>query len=412
MLKGLAFNPMRIHMKLLIGFLAALSGTAALQGQTRHGKRPMIADTHNDVVSQVMLLGKNVETDLTGRTHTDVTRLTASGLGVQVFSIFCDESYGQGTAFKMAIRQIDSLNALVSRHSNQLALAQSANDIAQAAKAQKLACMLGVEGGHMIENRMDYLDSLYSRGARYMTLTWNNSTPWATSAKDETEGNLPAPYLRRGFAMADRGLDSMGRAVVQRMQQLGMMVDISHVGEATFKDVLAMATKPVIASHSSVYAICPHRRNLKDYQIKAIAKNKGFIGVNFYSGFLDSSYSKRQLAFQLAHKAEKDSLLALGKKDYQVDDWFAQRYGAVWQALRPPLSVLIDHIDYIVKLTGPKYVGLGSDFDGIESAPQQLNGVESFSVIATGLKARGYSAKNIKRIMGGNFMRVLRANER
>ena len=164
----------------------------------------------------------------------------------------------------------------------------------KAVKKNKLACLSGVEGGHMIEDNMDYLDSFYKRGVRYMTLSWNNSTSWSTSAMDETQ---------HAFNVTPYGLNDFGKQVVKKMNQLGMMVDVSHVGEKTFWDVMSTTTKPVIASHSSVYALCPVFRNLKDDQIKAIAKNGGVIQVNFYSAFLDSTYFKNMNAFVKIHQA-------------------------------------------------------------------------------------------------------------
>jgi membrane dipeptidase len=341
-----------------------------------------------------------------------MARLKAGGMKVQVFSIFCDERYGKGTAFAKANRHMDSLMAIINRHPNELQLATTPAQIKRVNKNGKIACMMGVEGGHMIEDRLDYLNSLYRRGARYMTLTWNNSTSWATSAKDETENTIPDIYLKKGFAMADRGLDSVGVSVVKRMEALGMMVDISHVGEATFKDVLKMAKKPVIASHSSVYALCPHRRNLKDYQLKAIRENNGVVFVNFYSGFLDSVYERRKNDFLQNHRAERDSLREAGKVAYEIDGILSKKYPEESGKLRPPLSVLMDHIDYIVKLIGINHVGLGSDFDGIESAPQGLEGVQDFPKITLALLDRGYSNRDIKKILGGNFMRVLKATSK
>jgi membrane dipeptidase len=189
-----------------------------------------------------------------------------------------------------------------------------------------------------------------------------------------------------------------------------MMVDISHTGEMTVRDVLQISTKPVIASHSSVYALCPVPRNLKDDQIRAIAKNKGVIQVNFYSGFLDSNYVRRLDEFINRHKKEYDSLLALKLPNYLMNDILSKRYPLESSQLRPPLSALIDHINYIVKLVGVDYVGLGSDFDGIESAPQGLDGVQDFPKITEALLKKGYSEKDIDKILGGNFLRVFKAN--
>lgn len=396
----------------MIILLFMLHSIGNINAQKNLHQKAILVDTHNDVISQIVLRGKAIDEDLTGKAHTDIARLKSGGVDVQIFSIFCDESFGMGTAFKMAIRQIDSVDAIISRHPDLMVKTYTTTDISAAIKANKIACLTGVEGGHMIENRMDYLDSFYNRGARYLTLTWNNSTSWATSAKDETEGTLPPSNLRQGKGVADKGLDSLGVAIVQHMNALGMLIDVSHMGEATIQDVLRVSKKPIIASHSSVYALCPFRRNLKDDQIKAIAKNGGVVDINFYSGFLDSNYDRRKKAFQTLHKTESDSLVKLGKKDYEIDQWFGEKYKVELENLRPPLSLLIDHIDYIVKLVGPKYVGLGSDFDGIESAPKGLDGVQDYPAITKALQEKGYSAKNIKRILGGNFMRVLKANER
>ncbi|HSK13026.1 MAG TPA: membrane dipeptidase, partial [Phnomibacter sp.] len=264
----------------------------------------------------------------------------------------------------------------------------------------------------MIEDRIDYLDSLYRRGARYMTLTWNNSTSWATSGKDETEGTIPEYYIGRGFARVDKGLDSLGKAVVQHMEAIGMMVDISHVGEATFWDVMKMAGKPVIASHSSAYSLCPHRRNLKDDQLRAIGRNGGVVFINFYSGFLDSTYEHRKNAFVQRHRIERDSLREAGWVSYEIDTWLSKLYPDEAGTLRPPISLLIDHIDHVVQVAGIDHVGLGSDFDGIESAPQGLEGVQDFPKITAALMDRGYSSKDIKKILGGNFMRVLKTTSK
>jgi len=371
-------------------------------------RKALLADTHNDVLSQVVISGGDVAKDLTGKAHTDIERMKKGGIDVQMFSIFCDERYGKGTAFAMANREMDSLDAIILRHADVFLKATGPDHIRQARKAGKIAAMMGVEGGHMMEDRMDFLDSLYKRGARYMTLTWNNSTSWATSGKDETENSVPEIFLKKGFARADRGLDSFGIAVVKRMEEIGMMVDISHVGEATFNHVLAIATKPVIASHSSVYSLCPHRRNLKDHQLKAIQKNGGVVFLNFYSGFLDSAYEKRKTDFLQAHRAERDSLREAGMASYEIDTYLSKVYYEEADALRPSLDILISHIDYLVKLIGVDHVGLGSDFDGIESAPKGLDGVEDFPEITSALILRGYKPRDIRKILGGNFLRVLK----
>jgi membrane dipeptidase len=196
------------------------------------------------------------------------------------------------------------------------------------------------------------------------------------------------------------------------MNALGMMVDISHVGEKTFWDVINTTTKPVIASHSSVYNICPHQRNLKDDQIKAIAKNGGVIQVNFYSGFLDSTYTRKKDIFFVKHKSESDSLSKSGMSENMVENYMFSKYRNEVQALRPPFSLLMQHIEYIINLVGVDYVGLGSDFDGIESSPLQLDDVTSYPLITKALVEKGYSEKDIDKILGVNLLRVLKAIER
>ncbi len=366
-------------------------------------RNAIVTDTHNDVLSTVTMKGMNIETDLTGQSHSDIARFKKGGIDVQVFSIFCNERFGKDTAFKYANAEMDSLYAIVNRNPSAMAIVTSPAALTAAVKQKKFACMMGVEGGHMIEDRMDYLDSLFKKGARYMTLTWNNSTSWATSAADETKNNLP---------FGTKGLTSFGKEIVKHMNALGMIVDVSHVGEQTFWDAINTTTKPVIASHSCAWTLCPVPRNLKDEQIKAIGRNGGVIDINFYSGFLDSNYMKRKEIFLSAHKAERDSMLQLKRASYEIDEWISKKYKKEADDLRPPLSLLIDHIDYMVKLIGADHVGLGSDFDGIESAPKELNDVSDMPLITKALLERGYSRKDIKKILGGNFIRVFKANAR
>lgn len=361
----------------------------------------VVADTHNDVLSTVTMHGMDIGQDLSGKTHSDIARFKKGGIDIQVFSIFCDEKFGKDTAFKFANIEMDSLYAITSRHPESMMIVKSPSDLKKALKSGKLACMMGVEGGHMIEDKMENLDSLYRKGARYMTLTWNNSTSWATSAADESKNNLP---------FGTKGLTAFGKSIVRRMNELGIIVDISHVGEQTFWDAIQTTTKPVIASHSCAWSLCPVPRNMKDEQIKAVGKNGGVIQVNFYSGFVDSNYNKRKEIFIKQFKAEHDSLAALKWPYYDIDEWIAKKHAVEANTLRPPLSLLIDHIDYIVKLAGVDHVGLGSDFDGIESAPLGLDGVQDMPLITKALLERGYSDKDIKKILGGNFVRVFKAN--
>ncbi|MFY8089755.1 MAG: dipeptidase [Chitinophagaceae bacterium] len=386
---------------LLVISTLLLSSSFAQKAATLH-KKSIVIDTHNDVISGVIIKGKSIETNLLGKAHTDIQRMQEGGIDVQFFSIFCDERYGKNAAFAFANRQIDSLYAIVNRNSSAMQLANNYFDLKRVVSQKKIACMIGVEGGHMIEDNINYLDSLYKRGARYLTLTWNNSTSWATSAKDEVKN----PNL------AFKGLTPLGKQIVQRMNALGMLVDLSHVGEQTFYDAIATSTKPIIVSHSCVHKLCGHLRNLKDDQIKAVAKNGGVIHLNFYSGFLDSNYMKNKDAFLLQYKPIVDSLKLKGVPEYELEDVVMAMYPKEADKLRPPFELLMQHIDYIKNLVGVDYIGLGSDFDGIESAPIGLDGVQNFPSITEALLNRGYTKKEVEKILGLNFLRVLKANEK
>ena len=378
----------------------------AVNSQAQSGKKihynAILVDSHNDFLSKAVEAHIVFDSDLKGITQTDLKRMREGGVKVQVWSIFCDDHYGKGSAFKYANQELDSLFAIVGRNPKTMQIVFSYKEIMRAVANHKLACLSGVEGGHMIEDNLNYIDSFYKRGVRYMTLSWNNSTSWSTSAMDESQ---------HAFIVTPYGLNDFGKQVVRKMNQLGMMVDVSHVGEKTFWDVISTTTKPVIASHSSVYTLCPVFRNLKDDQIKAIAKNGGVIQVNFYSGFLDSTYLRKIEAFVKLHQAEYDSLAAKKISGMMAGVYFSRKYKDEFEHMRAPFSLLFDHIDYIVKLVGVDYVGLGSDFDGIDSAPVGLDGVEDFPKITEGLIKRGYSESDIKKILGGNFLRVLKANE-
>jgi len=388
-----------MKLKILIICILASQQIFAQTYQKIHADA-IVVDTHNDILSTMLDKGISIEQDLKGITHSDLSRWKQGGLDVQLFSVWCDGS--QKDPFYYALREIDTLDAIVKRNPDKIVEVANSKELYTAVKQNKIAAMFGVEGGHMIENDLSKLDSLYKRGARYMTLTWNNSTPWATSAYDE----------KFTKDLSHKGLTDFGKQVVLRMNQLGMLVDVSHVGEHTFWDVMNTSSLPVIASHSSVYNLCPHQRNLKDDQIKAIAKNRGVIQINFYSGYLDSTYLRKEQAFIENHKTEHDSLAKSGINDWDVLVHLFQKYPDEEYKIRPPFSLLIDHIEYIIRLVGVDYVGLGSDFDGVNSLPQQINDVTAYPLITKALVERGYSKKDIQKILGGNFLRVLAANAR
>ncbi len=391
----------------LLLFILFTSATAFAQRSKKIHFKSVLIDTHNDFPEKALDKGLSFDQSLKGKTHSDLQRMKEGGVDAQFFSIWCD---GQEKApYAMANRQMDTVMAWTNRNPDKMGQAFTAKDIIKITKQKKLAVLFGVEGGHMIENDLGKLDALYKRGVRYMTLTWNNSTDWATSAAYEASPN-PS---QEGALEPERkkGLTDFGKQVVHHMNELGMLIDLSHVGEQTFWDVINTTTKPVLVSHSCVYKLCPHRRNLKDEQIKAVAKNGGVIHLNFYSGFLDSTFETRSDAFIEKHKIEMDSLKKINPEPYFMQFYLFDKYPDEVKGLRPPLSLLLDHLDYIVKLVGVDYAGLGSDFDGVNSLPEGLEGVEDFPKITEELVKRGYSKKDIRKILGGNLLRVLKANE-
>jgi membrane dipeptidase len=391
-------------MPLKLSLFALVSLTminAAAQSYKKIHDRAIVIDGHNDVLCAGVDSAFSFDQDLTGKTHSDLNRMKKGGVDVQIFSVWCDGDKKQ--PFSYANQQIDTLWAWTNRNPDKMQFVFTPADLQKAVKQKKLGAMLGVEGGHMIENDLNKLDSFYKRGVRYMTLTWNNSTPWASSAADESRNKVPNPK---------KGLNDFGKQIIKRMNELGMMIDISHAGEQTFRDVINLTTKPVIASHSCVYNICPVYRNLKDEQIKAIAKNGGVIMVNFYPGFLDTVWRNKTNEFDKQHKAEEDSIIKLHDESFMIRYLYWKYPKEMKEIDRVPLSVLIDHIDYIVKLVGADYVGLGSDFDGIDDPEQGLNGngVVDFPKITEALLQRGYKKKDVEKILGTNFIRVFKAN--
>lgn len=397
-------------MKIKLLFLSILfSQQLHAQSYQKIHRKAIVVDTHNDILMQAADKGMVFDQDLTGKTHSDLNRMKKGGLDVQLFSVYCDGDLKNPYAY--ANREMDSLDAVVARNPDKIAKVASYAELMKAVKQHKIAALFGVEGGHMIENDLNKLEAIYKRGARYLTLTHNIAPVWATSAADEQAPPKSSPEGRTLNSEGKKGLTKFGIEVVQKMNELGMMIDVSHLGDQSFWDVIKITTKPIIASHSSVYSLVPHRRNLKDEQIKAIAKNGGVIQINFNPGFIDSSFDRKETAFFKRHKAESDSLTKAGMEEWYMMDYLFKKYDAEAELMRPPLSMLIDHFEYIIKLVGVDYVGLGSDFDGINLTPRQLDDVTTYPLITKALVEKGYGKKDINKILGGNLLRVLKANE-
>ena len=382
-------------MKYLVPIFMAFSIGA--EAQAIHYKSVLV-DTHNDAVTACIEKKVSLDQDLKGINHSDLKRFKQGGIDYQLFSIWCDGK--KANPFEWAMREMDTIDAVAARNPDKIVVAKSWEQIQKTLAEGKIVAQYGVEGGHMIEDDINRLDLFYKRGVRYMTLTWNNSPSWASSHADEKDPKYKG----------HKGLTSFGKQIINRMNKLGIIVDISHVGETTFWDAIKTTTKPVIASHSNAYAICPVSRNLKDAQIKAIGKNGGVISLNFYSAFVDSSYSKKSAAFYKEHKKEIDAMVAKGMQKEYVLTTIANKYKVQSEAIKPDLEVLMKHFDHIVKLIGIDHVGLGSDFDGIDSAPKQLKTVLDYPEFTKALIKRGYKDADIAKVLGGNFLRVYRLN--
>ncbi|MBI1803950.1 MAG: membrane dipeptidase [Ignavibacteriae bacterium] len=389
----------------IVYLLAAFSFAGSFHDITNYRKLhsdALVVDTHNDVV-QYILNGL----DISSRTvhgHSDLPRFRDGGLDVEMFSIWVPPEKTYRSYYEQADEQIDSIESFVLRNPTHVGLATNSRDVEKLIGEGKFVAMLGMEGGHPIDNDLKKLEHFYRRGVRYMTLTWNNSTDWATSAKDETDQEKHLPR---------KGLTPFGKKVVRKMNELGMMIDISHVGEQTFWDVMKVTRKPVIASHSSVWALCHHRRNLKDEQLRTIAKNGGVVCINFNPPFIDSTYARKENKLLERLQPRLDSIRNTIRGDEFIKDQYAtEALMSEFDAIRPPLSTLIDHFDYVAKLVGADHVGIGSDFNGIAVAPKEMDDVTYLPNITRELLKRGYSESDVRKILGGNFMRVLRAVER
>lgn len=388
-------------MKYLVIGLLCFSSVAQAQSYKKVHRKAIMADSHNDLLTTAIEKNVLIDQDLKGKTHSDLNRFKEAGVDVQIFSVWCDGDKPQ--PYSWANREIDTLYAVAKRNPEKIEIVPNYDALKKAVRNEKIAALFGVEGGHMIEDDLNKLDSLYNRGVRYMTLTWNNSTSWASSAMDETKmKNNPTAKL---------GLNDFGKQVVKRMNQLGMMVDLSHVGEKTFWDAIQTTTKPVLISHSNAYTLCPVFRNLKDDQIDAVGKNGGVIQLNFYSAFIDSSFKNRENIFLQNKQAEIKELIAKGMQKEYAQAMVVEKYKAESLAIQPPMSMLLDHLDYIVKRIGVDHVGMGSDFDGISASPRELTDVTSYPLITKALLEKGYSKKEVTKILGGNLLRVMKAQE-
>jgi membrane dipeptidase len=405
----------------LLLFLALISSFAAAQALTKPSTEgaavsaqarvihdsAIVVDTHADTPQRFLDEGFDIgSTDPNDVGHISLDKARRGNLGAEFFSIWVEPETNKGHFARHTFDLIDSVYEQAARHPDRMMMAFSVADIERAHSEHKLAALMGIEGGHSIENDMHVLRDYYRLGVRYMTLSWSNTNEWADSS-----GDINDPKVEH-----HNGLTDFGKQVVAEMNRLGMMVDISHVADKTFWDTIAVTKAPVIASHSSARALVDAPRNMTDDMLRAVAKNGGVVQVNFYSGFDDESFRKAnevQAKDQAAAVQEYvEQMKSEGKAVSYVDE---DRIEREWMAKipRPPLSALIDHIDHIAKVAGIDHVGLGSDFDGVSGAtPQGIDSAADLPKITQALLDRGYSAADIKKVLGGNLLRVFREVER
>ena len=356
--------------------------------------RAIVIDTHADTPQMMLDDGYDLA-DPNSPFMISIPKMQKGHLGAEFFSIWVDVDWPPQDLIHRALDLIDVVKQQVARHADALAFAQSADDIVRIHGAGKVAILMGVEGGHIIEDDLRMLDIYYRLGVRYMTLTHTKNTPWADSSGEKPQWN---------------GLTEFGREVVERMNRLGMMVDISHVSDKTFYDVLATTKAPVIASHSSCRAISPQPRNMTDDMILALARNGGVMDINFYSAFLDPAYASAHEALSkqvdAEVKAAREAKAKEGKRlSYAQQNEIRRRYEP--RLPTPSFERIADHIDHAVQVAGADHVGLGSDFDGVDSIPRGMEDASNIPSLVVELARRGYGEDDLVKILGGNLLRVM-----
>jgi len=406
--------------------LFAVPALLLAQNPTRHSAKAMgkmtntpqaihrsalVIDTHADTPQRFVDEHFDLGDPLQGG-NLNLESAHAGNLGAEFFSIWVEPTRYKGQYAHRTLELIDAVKQQAARHPDKLLFVATPGGIEAARHEHKMAVLMGIEGGHSIENSLPLLRQYYALGVRYMTLTWANSNDWADSSGDIDDKSIPH---------TKEGLTEFGKDVVYEMNRLGMMVDISHVSDKSFFRTLVITRAPVIASHSAARALCNAPRNMTDDMLRAVANSGGpnskggVIQVNFFSGFISQDYWNAMKALEpevdKAVQDLKDKAKAEGREATELEiDNLRRSYAD--KIPRPPLSALIDHIDHIAKVAGIDHVGLGSDFDGIGGQlPQGIDSAADLPKITAALVERGYSTADIQKILGGNLLRVFREVE-
>src|SRR5215212_3340977 len=371
-------------------------------------KRAVVVDGHNDIPTFMADEDYDIGVSSAGKYHTDIARLKQSGMTGEFFSIYVDRQYAtpdwvsknyvrEGGSSRRALDLIDASYRAVEKYPKDLMLATSTADIMRAKREGRVGVLMGIEGGHAIENSLAGLREFYRLGVRYMTLTHNNTNEWADACCDEARHN---------------GLSEFGKEVVREMNRLGMFVDVSHVSDKTMSDALDVSKAPIIASHSSARVFSNHKRNVPDELLKRIAQNGGVVMVNFYPAFLDEKVRAAGLARDEKLKAQRDALREQFKDDPKRLEDELKKLNDANPIPNTTLSMLVDHIEHIAKVAGVDHVGLGSDFDGVPNLPEGIRDVADLPNITYELLRRGHTDADVLKILGGNLMRVFAEAER
>jgi len=397
------YNPgimVKLSVLLAVACAALAQTTVDPARVTRLLDRAVIVDLHDDTTQMILDEGYNLaEKHSFGQV--DIPRMRAGHISGVFMSIWVDtDRYTPTESVRRALEQIDAVRRETARHPADLELATTADEILAAHKRGHIAILMGVEGGHAIDSDLAVLRTFFALGARYMTLTHTNHTPWADTSSKPAEHN---------------GLTDFGKQVVREMNRLGMMVDISHVSDKTFYDALETSSAPIIASHSSCRALASAPRNMTDDMLRALAAKGGVVHINYYEAFLDSDFQKREAALK-TESAQVDAIDDATPKfgDRSRNGPAVRKINAarVEKLGRVPLGKLLDHFEHAVKVAGIDHVGLGSDFDGVDDMlPEGMEDISKMPNLVRGLMERGFSDDDILKILGGNTLRVMRAVE-
>jgi len=360
----------------------------------------IVIDTHADTPQRFADEGW----DFTGPLDGGMLNLDSAqrgNLAAEFFAIWAEPTQWKGHYAHRTLALIDAVLEQVHRHPNRMRLGMSADDIEAAHRDGVFCALMGIEGGHSIENDLGLLRKFYRLGVRYMTLTWANTNEWADSSGDLADETVP----HHG------GLTDFGRSVVREMNRLGMMVDVSHVSDKTFHDVLATTRAPIIATHSSARALTPAPRNLTNEMLRAMATNNGVVMVNFYPGFIEDgwrlAWTAQRPERQVEHERVAAEYRAKGEPvPYAISNGIDRAFAA--KLPRAPFKSLIDHIDHVAQVAGIDHVGIGTDFDGIPNLPEGIDSAADLPKITAALMERGYTAEQIRKLLGGNLLRVFR----